>query len=247
MIYYKISLMALVYFVCLLSSSCKKHKEVSRGIDDYERSHAFFRNWSQIKIGMTSDQVIDLLGEPDRTYKDSNGVFPGSLRYYSNAGYSPSILDSYTRNGIVYKKVSSFYSLSFENNKLFLKKDPWGGRSMKGDSNQSEDLSVFIMPVGVATKPDLLIPNDSMILNNYPRYVDFRWMPSSGRYPITYFMELERKNRHGEWRTSIKKESQNTIISITGGSKGKYRWKVKAQNKDGESKWSEYRYFEFTR
>jgi len=87
------------------------------------------------------------------------------------------------------------------------------------------------------------------VFQHYPRIVDMRWYPSSGRYPMRYSMEMShRAPEVGRWSEGEIHEPNLEVpfymTNFVGGQPGRFR--VKARNKLGESDWSKYRYFEFT-
>jgi len=95
---------------------------------------------------------------------------------------------------------------------------------------------------GKPTIPVLIFPYDNFIFKHQPRLVDFRWYPSSGKYPMRYTIEIDER-LPGRWQ-SYEKKANIPYYSYTFRS-SIFRWRVKAINSLGESAWSEYRYLIF--
>src|SRR5207247_1499883 len=51
----------------------------------------------------------------------------------------------------------------------------------KGDPHNGE-----LSTDGKPTKPKPIAPANKTAFDYYPRFIDFRWMPVSGKYPIQY-------------------------------------------------------------
>jgi hypothetical protein len=107
---------------------------------------------------------------------------------------------------------------------------------------------------GKLTTPMLIYPRDRSKFDHYPRFVDLRWSPSSGKYPIEYDIEVE--SGHYEVKGKDRKavfvwtNFQNLVTELpyaafAFGGKNPGRWRVRASNEFGESNWSEWRLFEF--
>jgi hypothetical protein len=144
------------------------------------------------------------------------------------------------------------FNISFANQKVLGFSDPFGG----GWSISGQPVETQLSHDGRPTAPRLLTPNDNAQFTHTPLLVDFRWLPSCGEYPVEYFVELtgsgveidaasgkatkvwleEPKSR---WFTT----TPHLATNAPGG--GRFRWRVKAKNRLGESDWSEYREFEF--
>lgn len=110
------------------------------------------------------------------------------------------------------------YKVYFHKGKVsdFAKKeDPFDGR---------------FSPDGLPMVPKLISPSDNTTFSHYPRYVDLRWCPSSGDYPMTYEIEF-----HGcTMKTDI------PFATVLGRGQGEEQWRVRAINAKGTSEWSEY-------
>jgi len=127
------------------------------------------------------------------------------------------------------------------------KHDPFGG-------NLSLD--------GKPTRPEPFSPSDGVVMDHYPRFVDLRWTPSSGTYPMQYLVEIQLGiswpvNYYKDYNvvatpmTFVCQEvllcdcPHVTIEHYGGCPYNPGRWRVKARNRLGESEWSEFRSFEF--
>jgi hypothetical protein len=111
-----------------------------------------------------------------------------------------------------------------------------------------------LSPDGKPTKPMLIYPRDRSKFDHYPRFVDLRWSPSSGKYPIEYAIEIQSGQyelRGGEEKPVLVYHDADDLVSelpyaafsFVGKNPG--RWRVKAKNELGESEWSEWRLFVF--
>jgi hypothetical protein len=140
---------------------------------------------------------------------------------------SPSMPDSF-----------NFYVMIHEG-KVLEKGDAFGG-------NLSRD--------GRPTTPKLIYPRDRTTFDHYPRFVDLRWKPSSGKYPIEYAIEIQMGQyevRGADGNSVLVYHNADDLVSelpyaafaFRGRNPG--RWRVKAKNELGESEWSEWRMFAF--
>lgn len=93
---------------------------------------------------------------------------------------------------------------------------------------------------GLPTKPVLIYPQSKTVFSHYPRNVDLRWYPSSGEYPMEYKVEILTVSSNEE--TTVE-----PVLTTSVPGANEVRWRVKAINRRGESPWSEYRTFTFTR
>ena len=148
-------------------------------------------------------------------------VWKEGLNLGPNAGY-------YWNYGTVVPQSAIFpsayeFRVWFIEGKVFQTEDPFDGHFSTN---------------GLPTTPTLIYPQDGTVFSHYPRLVDLRWYPSSGHYPMKYKVEI-----------SVASEEETTVPFVTStiGGANSVRWRVKAINKLGESLWSEYRSFEFTK
>jgi hypothetical protein len=104
--------------------------------------------------------------------------------------------------------------------------------------------------------PKLLYPLDRMVFSHYPRELVYRWQPAEGAPPdAEYLFEYDfvcgNDEKFGDWSeqpgpTFAYRTGKTTLNDrFMGAQPG--RWRVKVIAKSGESDWSEWRYFRFTR
>ncbi len=185
------------------------------------------RAWSQLKIGMTADAVSTLLGEPvQKSDPPSQPRKPG-VTYTSWWRYGRLQFPSESMPGdyqfLVFMTNGAVSSIS----------DPFGG-AMSAD--------------GTPTVPKQVVPAEGAVFDHYPRFVDVRWMPSAGDYPMRYEVDVESQSGGtGAWRpmASIPVEQPYAAFGHVGANAG--RWRVRAVNALGASTWSEWRHFSFSR
>lgn len=122
------------------------------------------------------------------------------------------------------------FRVFFENGRVSAKEDPFEGQ---------------FSDKGKPTVPRLQIPLNGIIFSHYPRFLDVRWTPSAGQYPMQYIVQIDTLIQN-EW---VSKEFTAAMpyhcIAFSGANEG--RWRVKATNALGESNWSEFSLFKFTR
>jgi len=177
--------------------------------------------WESVKVGMTEEELKNLLGKPLANAGDSPGLIFGRIKFAS-----PSMPDSF-----------DFYVLIHEG-KVLETGHPFGG-----------DLSTN----GKPTTPVLIYPQDRSKFDHFPRFVDLRWYPSSGKYPMRYAVEVESGNykvdgngrRAVVYNNEVEITSELPYAAFAFGGKNPGRWRVKAKNALGESNWSEWRLFQF--
>ena len=183
--------------------------------------------WQKVELGMSLNEVTILLGEA----LDHEQIAEASLvAIYGSLSYSSPAFPEPFR-----------FAVHFANGKVVLKEDPFG-------SNLSRN--------GMPTTPNLVLPRDETVCSHYPRFLDLRWQPSSGVYPLTYEVEIGHmyfkagKSNSGietraVWESEIIDSAMPMItISFVGASPG--RWRVRGRNCKGSSAWSDYRGFSFT-
>jgi hypothetical protein len=181
-----------------------------------------YSKWELVKVGMTEEEVISLLGKPIEDSVKSPGLVFGRIKFDS-----PSMPDSF-----------DFYILIHEG-KVLENAHPFGGQLSRN---------------GKPTTPVLIYPRDRSQFDHHPRFVDLRWYPSSGKYPMEYAIEVE----SGHYQSAgiddppvfvyhkveeIISELPYVAFAFRGANPG--RWRVKAKNELGESDWSEWRRFQF--
>lgn len=185
-----------------------------------------YQQWAAVKVGMTRDEVVEILGPPhaDRF----RGGKPSRNSPYYSYGHLQIPM-------VPHPRTYSFL-VGFDNDGLvFTKEDPFDGR-----------LSLD----GVPTVPVLITPLNHCVFDHYPRILDIRWYPVSGQYPMWYSVSIGFSGPTGDsWNTDEVIDSELEVpfymTSFRGAQPGRVR--VKAINEVGQSDWSEYRYFRFTR
>jgi hypothetical protein len=107
----------------------------------------------------------------------------------------------------------------------------------------------------VLSMPVPLSPADRSVFDHFPRTTTFKWEPSIGDGPITYYLEIQYSwagddADFGSWAEGdhegglrITSDTQYTM-NFYGAQPG--RWRVKATNSCGESIWSPWQYFRYT-
>jgi hypothetical protein len=179
-----------------------------------------YEQWQAVQIGMTRTEVISLLGRP----RCEQFHFPTET--YSTYGYLQLPL---LPNPRAYSFVIGFD----EHRRVFTKSDPFGG--------------VF-SPDGRPSKPKIFTPPVGAIFSHYPRLVDMRWFPASGRYPMRYEVEIGWSTRTNDPFTDRVIESKLAFpyyVALFGGDQpGRFR--IRGKNALAVGEWSEYRYFDFT-
>lgn len=227
-------------------------KEVELAMPDLAR-------WQNLKVGMPRDQVRELLGlameEGGGRERDKEQV----VKMYVDAGVPKSqaeaiwkkqsesavFIESWRYGRLEFNSpqmpTDFSFSINLDDHKVVSFRDPFGGR-----------LSLDGRP----TTPELMLPYDHTKFDHGPKFVDARWQPSCGEYPMEYRLELTfghevyddraRKIRI-KWYDAFPQayESRIPYLAIVAPGENACRWRVKAKNRLGESGWSEYRHFKF--
>jgi hypothetical protein len=177
-----------------------------------------YDQWQAVRIGMTRRQVIELLGRP----RCEQFHFPTET--YSTYGYLQlPMLPS--------PRAYSFVIGFDPQGRVFTKSDPFGG--------------VF-SPDGRPSKPKIFTPPAHARFSHYPRLVDMRWFPSSGRYPMRYEVEVG-WGLDGHFTDQVIESDLGFpyyVVEFVGDQPGRFR--VRGNNALGVGEWSEYREFDFT-
>lgn len=177
------------------------------------------RAWSAVSIGMTERQVLDLLGAPlARSAPNRGSASTAMVLVTWDYGYMRFDSDSFPE---------PFRCLvMFLNGRVETIIDPFD-RAISSD--------------GRPTVPKLLVPFDQAVFEHYPRFVDFRWTPSSGDPLVSYEVEVSTENIH----TPELRSATMPYLAIAFSGKQAARWRVRARNSLGASDWSEGRTFRF--
>jgi len=123
--------------------------------------------------------------------------------------------------------------------------------------------------------PELTLPEDEKALGYYPRFMDFRWQPSSGIYPIEYeitiqllvdsnvelgetdgLSETEMQERAADSGSPSQRQqsvlethrfrTHDIYLPFTWAAANPGRWRVRGVNGRGVSDWTAWRYFRFS-
>jgi hypothetical protein len=203
-----------------------------------------YTRWSVISKDMTEKEVITLLGMPLARSEQT----PEFERYRARFSEEEAKHLAYAWNyGHLQFDSPAFpepfeFRVVFINGKVELNTDPFDG-NLSGD--------------GKPTTPEMILPRDNEVFHHNPRWLDMRWTPSAGIYPIEYEVDidtgsiatgidLELKAQSADpWRSlrTYKSSAPQLTVAYSGGWPG--RWRVRAVNKLGYSEWTEYRTFIF--
>jgi hypothetical protein len=93
---------------------------------------------------------------------------------------------------------------------------------------------------GLPTTPELVFPYEATVLSHDPPYIDFRWKPSSGQYPMHYEIKVT-PGVNG--RTAVPHYATKAVVNVTGTQT--IHWCVRAINALGAGDWSEESSFTF--
>jgi hypothetical protein len=200
-----------------------------------------YSKWQRVRIGMPRDEVLAILGKPlhrdDETPEWIAHIPEPSHRHFKAFGYSW----SYGHLKFADPRVPNSFDFSvhfrFSTQTVRHIYDPFDGT-----------FSV----AGEPTIPRLVLPQDKSVWEHNPRFLDLRWTPSAGGYPMQYeiesgFSQIEVKDdeailTYQPLPTAIT-DVPHHALSFVGAQKG--RWRVRAKNRHGLSGWTDYRYFEF--
>ena len=210
-----------------------------------------YDRWEMVREGMNEKEVLALLGPPlARDTRES--LIRGQMRelgidraeatamLFGNHNWVQAFQWTYGRLRFDSPAVPDAYEfcLIFAEGQVLYKQDPFDGR---------------LSFEGRPTAPALISPPDGTSFDHFPRFVDLRWAPSSGVYPIVYEIEISSADDYEgqlganliEWDAEL---VHSTIPFITksfcGAQPG--RWRVRGKNRLGVGEWSEYRQFVFT-
>ena len=220
-------------------TSCGSKKSAAKRVksgDDFIQPD--YEMWQQLKVGMSQAEVVALLGKPLHR-QDTERGFHEIVEGWSDrdlATFSYMWMYGWLRFGS--SSVPHLYSfdVSFNYKTRAVNRihDPFDGR-----------FSVDGRP----TIPELVVPSDRTVFDHFPRFLDLRWHPSSGKYPIKYRVEIgngQYTNEKYHYITVLDEVTHYPHLSMSYVGKGHGRWRVMATNEVGASTWCDYRYFQFT-
>jgi hypothetical protein len=202
-----------------------------------------YAKWDKVRIGMAKAELTDLLGKP---LEDEEAELRAKLR---KQGLNDAAVREHFRSlgegiafGLTYGRIRYTsavmpdvyeFSILIQEGKVSEKSDPFHGRLSKD---------------GRPTLPDLLLPHENAAFHHFPRFLDFRWSPASGVYPMKYEIEVfvGRHTRNGVvYRRSDSLTAPFPYAATSFGGMNSGRWRVRASNRLGESDWTSFRYFKF--
>lgn len=229
--------------------------------------------WAKLEIGMSADNVRRLLGRPIEG-DDPQYEYKRLFQEYIELGLSADEAQAHAQErieinrqeGIHYLEGRTYgwlkigdgnlfwqyFTVSFENRQVFDFSDPFGG----GQSILGHKIEARLSSDGRPTIPRLLTPYDNAEFTHSPPILDFRWLPSCGEYPLEYVVELTTSDAEIDEASNtatlvwlddrpLSRQVTSPHLALNAPGGGRYRWRVKAKNRLGESDWSEYREFEF--
>lgn len=193
-----------------------------------------YRKWGEVRAGMTEAEVVRVLGSPIVVdfVPDDYGWDPACVKTiaYGHIRFGGALVPGEYR-----------YYIDFQMDKVIRKVDPFGGR---------------LSPDGRPTTPVMISPPPATEFEHYPRYLDLRWHPSSGAYPITYTVQIASGRRADErlgapserqWCDAYELLVDYPYAAVKLANRGRGRWRVRAANRLGTSEWSAWSPFEFSR
>jgi hypothetical protein len=184
-----------------------------------------YGQWQKVAVGMLRREVVALLGRPLRDPYHAPQPRKDDAYYYY--GYLQLPMMPHART-------YTFHVGFDDQGRVFTKADPFGG--------------VFSLD-GTPSQPKIFTPSNGAVFSHYPRIVDMRWYPASGRYPMRYEVELGhgRPNTGQPYRDHViesELEFPYFVATFCGSQPGRFR--VRGRNALGTGTWSDYRYFDFT-
>jgi hypothetical protein len=126
--------------------------------------------WRNLKVGMTEAEVTTLLGKPYRKDLRPPAATDPSVIHLYRWDYGEITFNTFNTNG------TFSYSVSWHEGRVYEISNPWAGTFSPGGSPRT---------------PGLVLPQAGKKLDHYPRFLDFRWQPSSGIYPIEYQVVIQ--------------------------------------------------------
>jgi hypothetical protein len=195
--------------------------------------------WNRITKGMRESDVESLLGEP---------LNKRALQNVASSTPEHAILPvwNYGKLPLISGALPADYEflVVFREGSISRKIDPFGGKSSS---------------TGIPSSPKLISPGNGATFDHYPPVVDLRWYPAAGIYPIWYLVQIEIGNTYPVaqpdgservgWRfdetPAIAEQADIPYLCAALPGIQRYRWRVKAFSRLGESDWSAYREFEF--
>jgi len=126
--------------------------------------------WQSLKVGMTEAEVTAVLGKPYQKDPRPAAETDAHIINLYSWQYGEISFNSFNT------KATFRYAVIFHDGLVHEISDPWHGQF-------SSD--------GRPTPVELVGPESGTTLNHYPRFLDFRWLPSAGVYPMEYEVALQ--------------------------------------------------------
>jgi hypothetical protein len=168
-----------------------------------------YRSWRKVARGMTEAEVFRILGPPQK--KDIR-QFGWYIWYYGTVVPNSQVIpEGYE------------FRIWFSAGRVGSKKDPFGGHFSRD---------------GLPTPPEPIFPQDQATFSHYPAFIDLRWSPSSGKYPIQYEIDLS-------YASTMATAAEPYLSTRIPSGVKTARWRVRGVNARGKSDWSEWRRFEW--
>ena len=190
-----------------------------------------YRKWESVKVGMSVAEVGKILGTPLEQSPFVNLKLLDDPTYRHRWSYGKIDSHSPAAPNVAY------FVIHFTRGAVVEKTDPF-------ETPLSKD--------GRPTIPKVVVPRDNEIFFHYPRFLDFRWLPSSGEYPMSYEVEVEHFMYVGDSKRIVQRCRQYDQLKTNiphaasaFSSMGTGRWRVRAINRLGKSEWTPYYKFEF--
>jgi hypothetical protein len=187
-----------------------------------------YEKWQRVSIGMTEEQVIQLLGEPEgggMKVQDHPDLIQGGTTAWTYWTLFP-------RSKVFPGGIHFIVWMS--KGRVMSKHDPHGG---------------VLSTDGKPTIPKLMLPQNGTKFGHYTSGpVDLRWLPSAGQLPLSYDVEvdLSADDPPEKWFEQNHTTADEPYLAIVAGGIQPHRWRVRAKNALGTSGWSEYSYFAIT-
>ncbi|MFZ1937224.1 MAG: hypothetical protein WCB27_03660 [Thermoguttaceae bacterium] len=188
------------------------------------------RQWLKVVPGMAEAEVVAILGTPaeaEQAFEDSSeNSFRLNRWEYGKLPIDDPLVPCDYR-----------FDLYFHKGRVYSKEQPF----------DTGDASVYRFPK--PSVPKLIYPSEDQLFRHYPRVVDFRWQPSVGAYPMSYCVAFLSEDdgtiKNSSYSPLGEAEVDVPYYCTELPGKGRYQWRVKARNQNGESEWTKSVSFAF--
>jgi hypothetical protein len=182
-----------------------------------EASQPDYDKWNSVTVGMNRQEVYKLLGQPLR----------GPHGFYQPHHCS----FGYLQFPLMPCLPAFSFDVRFRQNRVVEKTDPFDG---------------ILSPNGLPSIPKIITPLAGSIFTHSPGYLDIRWYPASGVYPMFYDLDLRYGGEYGTPHIveSIPLPYHVCFVSTT------VRpipvcLRLRGRNRLGMGEWSGFRHFEW--